>query len=255
MAIPAYLILSTAFSGRRGLCVDVCKNALVNSSVAVFLSSNESSCADDDALSSLSNVKVVKYSSADDCLEKLSMCDCEVVIYIADSSKNLADEVETFKTFVDSGVIRLARIWSIVDCKMNEKFTKDCSGYIEALSHFADCLLLSQRSGVSNASVNELISRFKKQCKPHLLVYMDKRNSVENPIELVVEETRRISMLFDEYDLEDELDIDEDNLPEEPFSLERKPDPYLEKLQNGHRKNPIADVSKFAIQTHIENEN
>ena len=57
-------------------------------------------------------------------------------------------------------------------------------------------------------------------------------------------------MLFDEYDLEDELDLDEENLPEEPFSLERKPDPYLEKLQSGVRKNTIPNVSEFAKQAH-----
>lgn len=255
MAIPAYFILSTAFSGRRGLCVDVCKNALSNCSVGVFISTSELSSDSDNELEKLENVKVVRYSSVEDSLEKLSVCGCEIVIYISDSSKNLADEVEAFKMLIDSGKISLARIWAIVDCKMNEMFTKECSGYIEALSHFADCLLLSQRSGVSNASVNELVARFKKQCKPHLLVYMDKHNSVANPIELTIEETRRISMLFDEYDPEDELDIDDDNLPEEPFSLERKPEPYLEKLQNGHRKNPIVDVSEYARKAHTENEN
>ena len=57
-------------------------------------------------------------------------------------------------------------------------------------------------------------------------------------------------MLFDEYDPVDELDLDEDNLPDEPFSLERKPDPYLERLQNGLRKNPVRDVSEFALAAH-----
>ena len=58
-------------------------------------------------------------------------------------------------------------------------------------------------------------------------------------------------MLFDDYDLIDDLEFDEENLPEEPFSLERKPDPYLEKLQNGNRKNPIPDVSEYAKKAHV----
>ncbi len=233
----------------------MCKNAFSDCRVKVFVSSSEACCHDGAVLESLENVEVVKYGDAEDVLSNLSAPDCDVVIYIANSSQNIADEVEAFKTIVDAGVVRLARVWSIVDCKMNEMFAKQCAGYIDALSHFADCLLLSQRSGVSNASVNELVARFKKQCKPHLLVYMDKRNAVTNPIELAIEETRRISMLFDEYDPADELDLDEENLPEEPFSLERKPDPYLEKLQNGHRKNPVADVSEYAKKAHSENEN
>ncbi len=254
MAIPTYLILATPYSGRRGLCIDMCKNAFADCKVQVFVSANEPCCYDNSTLSTLENVELVRFKNSEESLEKISE-DCDVVIYVADSSRNIADEVEDFKMLVDSGKIRLARVWSIVDCKMNEMFGKQCSGYIDALSHFADCLLLSQRSGVSNASVNELLARFKKQCKPHLLVYMDKRNSVQNSLELSIEETRRISMLFDEYDPADELDIDEDNLPEEPFSLERKPDPYLEKLQNGHRKNPVADVFEFAKKAHTENEN
>ena len=251
MSIPAYLVLGTSLSGRRGICVDVCKNALPESKVAVFISENETTSDDDTLLASLENVSVVKYSTnTEEKIAELANNGTEVVIFVADSSKNLADEIENFKALTELGVIHLARIWAVVDCKMLEMFPKKVEGYINAMSHFADCMLFAQRSGVANSVVKDLTSRLQKECKPHLLIYVDKRNMVKNPIELTIEETRRISMLFDEYDLEDELDIDEENLPEEPFSLERKPDPYLEKLQNGVRKNPIPNVVEFAKQAH-----
>ncbi len=253
MSIQAYLILSSAQSGRRGLCIDVCKNAFENTNVKVFLADNEAPCNDDQILNNLPNVEVVKYSSSNDAFEKLVSLDqssTDVIVYVANSAQNLADEIENFKSVVDTGKIKLVRVWSIIDCKLIEMFAKKVDVFVEALSHFADCVLLSQRSGVANAVVNELTSRFNKQCKPHIIVYMNKNNSVANVFELTIDEARRISMIFDEYDPIDDLDLDENNLPEEPFSLERKPDPYLEKYQNGQRKNPIPNISEFVNLAH-----
>ena len=114
------------------------------------------------------------------------------------------------------------------------------------LALFADCVLLSRRSGVSNKSVEELKLRWEKIRHPHLVEYVDKNFKTENPIELMIDEARRISMIFDVFDAVDELDIDAENLPEEPFSLERKPDPYLARLPNGLRQKPIPNVCEYA---------
>ena len=66
-------------------------------------------------------------------------------------------------------------------------------------------------------------------------------------------------MIFDDFDPIDELDLDEENLPEEPFSLERKPDPYMLRLNNGMRAKPLPDVSEYAAKARelesAENEN
>ena len=248
MSIPAYLILGTPDSGRRELCVDVCKNAFDGQKVVVLVSENEPACACEQELAACA--QIVKYNV--DAFEKTAELapDTDVVLFVADSSENVADSVEEFKRIVDAGKLRLARIWSVVDCKTATEFPKQTAPFFEALSHFADCLMLSRRSGVSNAAVNEFVAPFKKQCKPHLIEYMDKFGRVANPMEIVVEQARRISMLFDEYDPVDELDLDEDNLPEEPFDLQRKPDPYLDTLPNGCRKNPIPDISKFVKLSH-----
>ena len=71
----------------------------------------------------------------------------------------------------------------------------------------------------------------------------------------MIDEARRISMIFDDYDAVDELDIDAENLPEEPFSLERKPDPYLARLQSGMRENPVENPAEYAMKARkMENE-
>ena len=79
-----------------------------------------------------------------------------------------------------------------------------------------------------------------------MIEFVDKNFQVANPIELMIEEARRITMIFDDFDPIDDLDLDGENLPEEPFSLERKPDPYLARLPNGQRQKPIPDVSQYA---------
>lgn len=253
MSVPAYLILSTPYAGRRGLCVDVCKNALADMKVRVLVAAQEPPSANEAALGELANVSVSRYASAEDALGQLGALaegGFDAALFLANSANNLADEVENFKRAVDGGAVRLARVWSIIDCKLNLEFAKRAAPYFEALSHFADCVMFSQRGGVPNASVLELQDRFARQCKPHLMVLMDKFCRVANPMELVVEQARRISMLFDEFDPADELELDGDNLPDEPFSLERKPDPYLERLPAGVRKNPLPNLAAQAMQIH-----
>lgn len=233
MATDTFLILGSQHSGRRALCADVCKNALAETKCAVFVSESEPPSKSD--LAALENVETITYADASDISEKIPQ-EAQCVFVIADARQNLADFIENFKELADSGALRLVRIWSVVDCAMRMREGSKMAPYFDALSHFADCVVLGNRAGVPDTSVKELTDTFKKQCKPHLVVFADKFGRVKNPLELTIDETRRISMLFDEFDPVDELDIDEDNLPDEPFSLERKPDPYLERLPGGHRK-------------------
>ena len=110
-------------------------------------------------------------------------------------------------------------------------------------------MLLSRRSGVPNRDIADIKSRYEKLCYPMRFELVDKKCEVANPVELLIEEARRISMLFDDIDPIDELDIDENNIPDEPFSLERKPDPYMERLANGARVKQIPDIRGYVMET------
>lgn len=259
MSIPAYFILGTPTSGRRGIVWNsIDAGSLDGDFSIVFVSENESPSDFDATIAKADNAGIVKYSDAFDAAEKLAALDPEKitrVFFIADSTKNPADEVESFKSLVDGGAIRLARIWSVVDCSMYEKFPKQTAKYLDMLAHFADCVVLSRRSGASNRSVEDLRAHWEKMRHPHLVEYADKKFATKSPMEMLVEEARRISMLFDEFDPVDELELDDENLPEEPFSLERKPDPYLVKLQNSMRANPIENPAQYALKAReMENE-
>lgn len=253
MSIPAYLILGTPTSGRCGICADVIYKALGDDDFCgVFISENEARTDFDKKIASAPNAGFVRYSDAADARAKIDALDesrFTHVFYVADSSKNPADEIEEFKKTVDCGKIRLARIWSVLDCATLVRHRDECAPYADALAHFADCMLLSRRSGVPNRDIADIKSRYEKLCYPMRFELVDKKFEVANPVELLIEEARRISMLFDDIDPIDELDIDENNIPDEPFSLERKPDPYMERLANGARVKQIPDIREYVMET------
>lgn len=259
MQIPAYLVIGTPTSGRRGVVWDaVERGSMEGEFSAVFVSSGETPSDFDAAIAGADNAGIIKYSDAADAAEKLGALDprkISRVFYLADSSKSLADEIESFKGLACGGKIRLARIWSVVDCSMAEKFPKQTAKYVDMLSHFADCVLLSRRFGASGRSVEELRAQWEKMRRPHVVEYVDKNFRTKNPIELLIDEARRISMFFDEFDPVDELELDAENLPDEPFSLERKPDPYLARLPGGMRADPVENPAQYALKARMmENE-
>lgn len=256
MSIPCYLVLGTPQSGRRPLVGGVVKNAMGEGDFcAVFVSGREAPSSADAGLENCENAEFVRYDSPDDALEKLSSLDesrVTNVFFVADSHANLADQIEDFSRIVkESPRIRLARIWGVLDCAMLARFPKECEAYADAVSHFADCLLLSNRTGnAANKAANDVVVRYRKMCRPHLVEMLDKHFCADNPMEILVEEARRITMVFDEFSPEDDLDFDD--IPDEPFSLERKPDPYLEAYANGIRKKPVPDVLRYACDAHAE---
>ncbi len=250
MSIPAYLVLGSASAGRRGVCADVIFNALNDDDFCVlFVSKNEKLSESDKKIASAQNAGIVRYSDVDDAFEKIANLDeskITSVFYLADSTRNLADEVEDFKKIVDGGKIRLARVWGVLDCGAVLAHQREATPYADALAHFSDCFLLSRRSTVSNKDVDDLKLRYEKLRYPMMIEFVNKKFAVSRPIELLVDEARRISMLFDDIDPVYELEFDEENIPDEPFDLSRKPDPYIERLANGSRAKPIPDISDFA---------
>ena len=244
------MILGTRNCGRRAALCDLISRGLGGEARAgVLLSENEDASEFDAPLASLACVK--KYSGFESAmsLSRELSAEADTVFYVADASKNLADEIENFKAICDAGVFRLVRILGFFDCELFASAFEACAPFYDAMSHFCDAVILSNRGGVSGKAVNEIKKRYIQKCQPHIFQLEKKNGELENPCMVLIDETRRISMAFDDFDPVDELELDEDTLPEEPFSIERKPDPYFERLENGARRNPIICgdelISKF----------
>ncbi len=250
--INAFLVLGTVGSGRLGTVYDIMENGFVDGSFcAVFASKNEPVGEFDAKISDSSAGGLILYSQPEDVVKVLNGPDAKKftdVIYVADSTRTLADEVEFFKSLCDAGLLKLSQVWGFMDCRLFDYGKDKVYPYFDAVAHFSDCVFLSNRADLPGKAVEALKERYEKMFHPHLYVYVKSGFKVDNPMEATIDEARRISMYFDNYDPVDELDIDEDDLPEEPFDLARKPDPYLERADNGMLLKPLPDVMKIKDQ-------
>lgn len=248
--IDTYLIIGTPASGRRGVILDIIEKALSEDEFCgVFIAESESISESDKKIAGAQNAGIIRYSDTQDAAEKIASLDknkFNKIFLLANSANNIADEIESFKEILDEGHIRLVRIWGVLDCGLLMKYPEQTRPFADAMAHFSDCFLLSRREALENKDIAEIKAPYEKQCYPLMFEFVDKNFKVKHPIELLIDQTRRISTLFDDFDPLDDLDLDEDNLPEEPFDLTRKPDPYIERLQNGLRAKPVPNVSKIA---------
>ncbi len=86
---------------------------------------------------------------------------------------------------------------------------------------------------------------YEKDCHPALFE-KTKKGRITNPDLVMMPVARRLSQVFDEdRDPLDEMEFDEDNLPDEPFDLQNKADPYFERDDRGGRCIRIPVIADF----------
>lgn len=231
--MDAYLVLGTPSCGRRAAICDLISRGLYEKTSPALLMSNSEEPSDFDAkLEKLA--KVFRYGDLSvDEIPDLGACD--VVFCMADSRADMISQIEKFKEICDRGVFRLVRILGFVDCSLYSLAFDECADFYDAMSHFSDCMILSNRSGVSGKDIKKIQKRYLDMCRPHIFQNEMKDGKLENPSAILIDEARRISMAFDDYDPIDELELDEDTLPQEPFTIEKKTDIYFEKTESGAR--------------------
>ena len=100
-------------------------------------------------------------------------------------------------------------------------------------------MLLNQRVGVSHKWVKDFELRYKKQFCPARILLV-KKGRVANPFEVLEPETRRSSLYFDEL-----IPIEEDEFEDDDLLEDRKPDKYIERLENGQRAFRVPDIQKL----------
>ena len=244
--MDAYLILGTRGSCRRAVVADIIARAVEDEiPVCAMMSSSEKTSDADARLNELADV--IKYDSADDALDKARAADgaSEICFFFADPVVSLAESIESFKRIADTGALRLVRIFGVVDCALYVANFGEASAYYDAVSHFSDCVILANRTGVEGKDVDAIKKRYRQMYRPHTFQFAMKDGKVEAPVELLIDEARRMSIYFDDYDPIDELELDEDTLPDEPFTIERKVDPYLEYDDRGNRVLTIPNVDEL----------
>jgi len=171
----------------------------------------------------------------------------EAAFFLTDGRANVIDQIEAFPAWLNSRGWELARILLVVDCALAAAHPPVVEWH-EACIHFSDCVLLNRRDAANHVWARLFQKKFAEARYPCVFVLV-KHGRVPNPLLVLYPEARRLTLVFDDIDPVDELDLDEENLPDEPFTLENKVDPYFERLLSGHRCKPVPDVTKFLPHT------
>jgi len=165
------------------------------------------------------------------------------VFFITDGRQSVIDQIEAFTTWLGARGWELARILLVVDCALAAQHP-EVAEWHEACVHFADCVLLNRRNAATHVWAQQFQKKFSDARYPCVFVPV-KKDRVDNALLVLYPEARRLTLAFDDIDPVYELDLDEENLPEDPFTLENKLDPYFERLPSGHRRKPVPDVSAY----------
>ncbi len=167
----------------------------------------------------------------------------EAVFFLTDGRASVIDQIEAFPAWLSSHGWELARILLVVDCTLAAAHPQ-VTEWHDACVHFSDVVLLNRREALSLKWAEQYQKKYAALRYPCLFIPV-KKGRVDNSLLVLFPEPRRMSLTFDDIDPVDELDLDEENLPEEPFTLENKVDPYFEKLLSGHRCKQVPDVNAF----------
>lgn len=240
-----YFILGTPGSGRRALVRDLAANGLADEKVVVLLAESEQPDPADALIAKLAHVEVQRWKWEGPDLPRFKLPATAAVFLVADPLASPIDQVEALKPWLQAQGRELARIFCCVDCQLAEK-QPVLMQWFEACIRFADVVFLANRTGVANKWLSDFIQHFKSQFFPCLFVQV-KKGDLPNPALVLDPTPRRLTQYFEEAedfgDLVIETDDEEDD--EEEDDTLPQPEPYFERLLNGHRAKEVPDVRDY----------
>ena len=230
-----YLMLGPNGSGRRALLYDFIDSIESESSVLYFKHIDEIVNDYDSSLESLTKVSTALWSVEDSKIKHDSISvNPNSIFFIVPAFIDLADVLEGLKGWLGKNKCILTRIVTVIDCKSLSENNSQNSWY-DAAIHFSDIVLLNQRKGVSEKWIKDMLTEKKKHFKPTRFELV-KKHRVDNPHDILDDQTYRTSLFFDDL-IPIEEDEFEDQLPED-----RNIDPYIERLENGKRLKIIKKI-------------
>jgi hypothetical protein len=243
-----YFILGSPGSGRRAIVRDLAENGLADEKVVVLLSESEKPDPADDQLAQLAHVEVQRWKWEGPELPRFKLPATATVFLVADPLASPIDQVEALQPWLAAQGRELARVFCCVDCQLAEK-QPVLMQWFEACIRFADVVFLTNRTGVANKWMSDFVQHFKSQFFPCLFIQV-KKGDLPNPALVLDPTPRRLTQYFeegaefsnlvietDDEEDEEEEDAEANGLPE--------PEPYFERLLNGHRVKEVPDLRDF----------
>lgn len=241
-----YLILGTPKSGRREILGDLIEGSseVDTTNNIILVSSDESEGPCTEKLKKLPNTQVLEWDFPNNRLNipDFTASGNENIFLLLSTKTDLIDQIEAFKYWLDDHLaFSLARILSVIDCQVLYK-NESLLPWFEAVVYFSDYVFLTHRENIPEKWISDFLKSFEKKSYPCLFEKL-KNYKVANPDQVLEPEARRLSHIFDNIDAVDTMDFDEENLPEEPFQLIKKEDPYLERDDEGNRLIKLPSIS------------
>jgi len=167
------------------------------------------------------------------------------VFFLFDGRLNPVDQIEAFKTWLGERSIEVARVISVVNCRLVEAHPKLFAWY-ETCIFYSDVVLLNQRDGVSNKWIGDFKAKFEDKFYPCLFEFV-KDGRVKNPALVLAPVARRMSHVFDEEEWVAADEDDDEEEAEDGDEVEMKPevDYYIERRNGGRRVHEIPNIAEF----------
>lgn len=241
--VNCYIFLGTPDCGRRAVLADLIRDGIAGTTT-LYIAEPERDTNAESPLTNVPELTVKSWKFDDDLSIELDDDDSENCVLLADGEDDFIDQVEAFSALVKRKGWHVARVVTIVDCAF-ASCVPASADLLKACIHFSDCVLLTNRANVNNAWVKAFQDGYKKDCFPCVFELV-KKNRVENPARVLVDEPRRLTQIFDEdrdpiYDME----FDGEKLPDEPFDLVNAIDPYFETTDAGTRKIALPKIAEL----------
>ncbi len=168
----------------------------------------------------------------------------DAVILVSDGRRSVVDQMESLhRALYGSTQWQIQRIVTVLDCTLAHRHPVVAEWYGAAV-HFADAVIVTRRWEVPGQWLSKHLATYTDAFYPCLFVNLLKNGSLANPAEVIEGEPLRMSHIFDEIDAVDEMEFDEDNLPDEPFDLVRQPDKYFARDDYGRRLISVPDIAE-----------
>ncbi len=236
-----YLILGSAGSGRREILTDLIEGGLpADEPVVVALADSEKESPADATLAARDGTEIARYAA----IREVAPPPVGGTLFLlVPGDGDPADSIEAFQGWMKRSRAELARIIAVIDCRLGAE-EPALAVWFDCLAHFADAVLLSRREGLSPKWPQDFVKKYEAKHYPCLFEYI-KKGRVGNPARVLDPVARRMALLFDDIEAAYQLDIDPDNLPDEPIDLVAPEDPWLERNDGGRRMQTLPDIKKY----------
>jgi hypothetical protein len=177
--------------------------------------------------------------------------DEDAAILVTNGALNVIEQMEaihrTVRPLMPDAVWRVTRIITVVDCPLAAKH-KTVEEWYGPCIHFSDAVIINRRWEVPGQWVTKFLDPYEKAFYPCLFFTLTKAGTIANPPAVIDGEPLRLTHIFDDIDAVDEMEFDEDNLPDEPFDLVRQVDKYFARDELGRRNILVPEIGDVLRQ-------